>query len=454
MKKILLVILVLSPVLMALGQEKTEEKKFGISFSGFVKNDFFLDTRQTFAPREGHFLLWPSAEVLDYNGDDINAKANLNMLAIQSRITGKISGPDAFGAKTSGVIEGDFFAQATDNINLFRLRHAFIKLNWKNTELLTGQTWNPLFVTGCFPGTVSFNTGTPLQSFARNPQIRLTRTVGDIKIIGALLSQRDYVSKGISGTGATSDYLRNSVVPDLHLQVQYSTKNEDTGTDFLVGAGIAYKTIVPRLSSMAEVTSEVTDSLGNAITITAMKPFSVDEKVSGLTFILYQTLKLKLVTIKLQYRYGENIPDVLAISGFAVKNTLNASTGEQSYTPLKNTTVWWDIHTNGKNIQVGLFGGILMNMGTKEAMSSASNLVYGLGTDIETLLRISPRVIWNSNKFRVALEFEYTSASFADKQVQDPASSVIVPDYDVYHIPISTTTVSNFRTLLSTYYFF
>ncbi len=41
---------------------KTEENKFGVKFSGFVKNDFFYDTRQTVAAREGHFLLWPAAE--------------------------------------------------------------------------------------------------------------------------------------------------------------------------------------------------------------------------------------------------------------------------------------------------------------------------------------------------------------------------------------------------------
>jgi hypothetical protein len=38
-------------------QEK--EPQFGVKISGFVKNDFFWDSRQTVAAREGHFLLWP-----------------------------------------------------------------------------------------------------------------------------------------------------------------------------------------------------------------------------------------------------------------------------------------------------------------------------------------------------------------------------------------------------------
>lgn len=399
-----------------------EEIKFGINFSGYVKNDVFFDSRQTVAVREGHFFLWPSPELLDEDGNDINAKPNLNILAIQSRLRGKITGPDAFGAKTSGLIEGDFFAQANDNINLFRLRHAFIKLNWTNTELLTGQYWNPLFVTGCFPGTVSFNTGTPLQSFARNPQIRLTQKIGGLSIIAAALSQRDYSSRG--AVGPSSSYLRNSGIPDIHLQIHYNIKGT-TGTNILLGAGLAYKTIVPRL------VSEINDTIS----------YKVDEKVSGLTVMGFAKIALKQVTIKLQGRYGENIADVLSISGFAVKEITNAITGESSYTPLKNITFWGEIHSNGKKIQVGVFGGYLKNQGTKETMSSVDNPVYGLATDIESLLRVSPRIIFISNKFKVAGEIEYTSASYGS-------------NYDINYIPANTTTVANARILISTIYSF
>ncbi|MCK5838337.1 MAG: hypothetical protein KAG99_00750, partial [Bacteroidales bacterium] len=124
MKRLVVLPLLLLSNLAIFAQEKSE---FGINFSGFVKNDFFFDSRQTIAAREGHFLLWPSPEALDELGNDINAKTNFNFLAVQSRLKGTISGPDAFGAKTSGMIESDFFAQANDNTNLLRLRHAFIK---------------------------------------------------------------------------------------------------------------------------------------------------------------------------------------------------------------------------------------------------------------------------------------------------------------------------------------
>ncbi len=428
MKRLLLVVLAFLSVATVFGQDEKEGKKFGISFSGFVKNDFFLDTRQTISAREGHFMLWPAAPSLDEIGEDINAKPNLNMLAIQSRLTGKITGPDAFGAKTSGVIEGDFFAQANENINLLRMRHAYVKLAWENTELLTGQTWNPMFVTGCFPGTVSFNTGTPIQSFSRNPQIRVTQRFGNLKVMVAVLEQRDYTSRGPAGV--SSSYLRNAVLPDMHLQLQYAKKNADAGTGFFAAAGMAYKTIVPRLSS-------------NITTLFVTKTYKVDETVSGMSFYVCSNIKLKPVTIKWQYRYGENIPDVLSISGFAVKDVIDQTTGEQSYTPLVNSTFWADIHTNGKQFQAGVFAGMLMNLGTKDAMSDLSNSVYGLGTNIKTLVRVSPRIIFNSGKFRAAMEVEYTAASYGDAD-----------SYDLNYVPATTTDVSNIRVLLSTYYFF
>ncbi len=402
-----------------------DEPNFGIKFSGFVKSDFFFDSRQTIAAREGHFLLWPSSEDLDENGDDINAKSNFNFLAIQSRLKVAISGPDAFGAKTSGVIEGDFFAQGNLNINLLRLRHAFVKLNWTNIEVLAGQYWNPLFVTDCYPGTVSFNTGTPLQSFARNPQIRLTYSMGSFRLTAAALSQRAYVSFGENGP--SSSYLRNSATPDMHLQLQYGSKNDNTGTGFILGGGLAYKSIVPRLKSEIGIAP-------------AEVYYKVNEIVHGFTAIGFTKLTTSPVTIKFEARYGENISDLLAISGFAVKEITNITTGELSYTPLQSMTFWGEVHTNGK-IQFGIFGGILKNLGTKEAMSDPDNDVYGLATDISTLFRISPRVIINSGKTRIAFELEYTSAAYGK-------------DYNEYYIPDNTTTVANLRALLAIYYFF
>ena len=229
------------------------------------------------------------------------------------------------------------------------------------------------------------------------------------------MGQRDYTSRGPDGVN--SSYLRNSSLPDMHLQLQYGNKMVKAG------GGLAYKIIVPRLSS--QVNDEV---------------YKVKETVSGITAIAYTKITTDPVTIKLEARYGENIADVLAIRGFAVKDVKNYSTGELSYTPLRSMTYWGEIHTNGK-VQLGVFGGYCKNLGTKEAMQSADNAVYGLGTDIASLWRISPRLIFNSGKTRLAFELETTTASFGS-------------DFDLNLVAASTSTVTNFRGLIAMYYFF
>lgn len=426
MKKILFSIIFFLPLL-ALAQDDAGSN-FGISFSGFVKNDVFFDTRQTVSAREGHFLLFPANVVEDDNGLDMNDKTNFNMLAVQSRLSGKITGPDAFGAATSGKIEGDFFAQANDNINLFRLRHAFVQLDWGNTQLLSGQYWNPFFVTDCFPGTVSFNTGAPIQPFARNPQIRLTHTVANtLKIMAAALGQRDYASIGTTGH-SSSEYLRNSGIPDLHAQLHLKLGNSNVSV--VAGGGAAYKQILPGLSTAAG--------------------YQTEEKVQGISAIGFLKLKTQALTWKSEVVYGENSTDLLQISGFGVTNVVNAQEAIVEYAPFKTLSAWTDLHSNGEKFQMGIFVGYTQNKGCTEELANIENStsVFGRALNIESVWRVSPRVIFNSGKFRVAAEMEYTTANYADMNA--PASEL----WDTYGAIQKTESVSNMRLLLATYYFF
>lgn len=397
---------VVAIILLLVGGTMAQDANLGIKFSGFVKNDFFFDSRQTVAAREGHFLLWPAAENLDANGEDINAKANFNFLAVQSRLSGKISGPDAFDAKTSGVIEADFFAQSNDNINLLRLRHAYGKLNWENTELLFGQTWHPMFVTGCFPGTISFNTGTPFQPFARNPQLKITHHIGGLKVAATAFSQRDYVSAGGSAL------LRNSSKPAFHLGASFENKGN---VEILAGIGASYQTLVPRL---------VTDM-----------NYVANEKVSGYLTQAYFKVKISKLTFKFEGNYGQNTYDVLGISSFAIQS-MDPNTDHREYLPINSMSVWTDIHTNGSKVQVGIFGGYTKNLGASEPVLG----VIGSRSDIDFVYRFAPRIILNSGKMRFAFEAEYTTAAFG--QIDDMGMIT------------NSTDVSNLRLLLAAYYFF
>ena len=389
MKRFVLFVTALSLFSGLFAQE--EEKKFGIKFSGFVKNDAFFDSRQTVSVREGHFLLYPQPEELDADENDINAVPNFNILAIQTRLKGSISGPDAFGAKTSGAIEGAFFGHTNADINGFRLRHAFMKLKWESTELILGQYWHPFFVTGCFPGVISFNTGVPFQPFSRNPQMRLTKYFGDnLSVMLALQSQRDFTSSG----GSTA--LRNSSIPDLQFQVQYRTKNEEAKTEFLAGAGAGYKILKPELSST------VYDTLGNPVT------YQSEETIGGISGLAFVKYKNAAFTAKVEGVYGQNMTDLLMLGGYAQMDQ-DTTTGIWDYTTLDIMSFWTDIHTNGKKLQAGLFAGYTMNMGSANEFTGGT---FARGTNIEYVYRVSPRVVFISGKTKLALEAEYTTAAY------------------------------------------
>lgn len=205
-------------------QSEQKPPAFGITFSGFVKTDIFYDSRQTVNVREGHYLLYPKGPSLDPAGADVNAQPTFHILSVQTRLAGKITGPDALGAKTSAYLETEFFGTSDADINGFRLRHAYLKLNWPRTELMIGQFWHPMFVTESFPDVVSFNTGAPFQPFNRAPQVRLTQAFGRFSLAATALAQRDFASNGPDGV--TPAYLRNAARPELNLKLQYVSRDE------------------------------------------------------------------------------------------------------------------------------------------------------------------------------------------------------------------------------------
>jgi len=414
--------------MLCLSQAKPDEPKYGISFSGFLKSDFFYDTRENATIREGHFLLYPKEKSLDADGKDINAKSSFNFLSIQSRLTGKISAPDAFGAKTSGVLEADFFGNenaAFVDANGFRLRHAFVKLNWEKTELLAGQYWHPFFIPGCFSGVVSFNTGVPVQPFSRNPQVRITHKLGKLSIAGVLSAQRDFTSP----QGSAS--LRYSNIPDLTAVLSFESKNEEAKTEILAGAAIDYKVLQPTLTTTNGANTYITD-----------------EKVSGLSVTGFLKYKNQFFTYKAQGLYGQNLFDLTMLGGYTVESVIDANKNTVSYTTINNMAVWSEIQTNGSKVQLGLWAGFTKNLGSKNPI-----LNYGVtdatarGSNIKSVFRVAPRIVLIQGKLNFATELEYTMAAYATKE-----NGVL--NRDKFGVIFNSEKVSNLRILLALIYNF
>ncbi len=396
-----------------------DEPKFGIKFGGFVKTDILWDSRQTENIREGHFLLYPKPELPDPDGNDINAKASFNFLSIQTRLRGDITGPDALGAKTSGAIEGEFFGMIDSDINGFRLRHAYVKLNWKTTELLVGQFWHPMFITSCFPEVVSFNTGAPFLVFSRNPQIRITQNLGSFRLILSALSQIDFKSTGPDGPN--SKYIRNAAVPSMGANFEWSKKDSETGTDFLVGVAGNFKRLVPDMQS---------DS-----------GYKTTEGINSASGMVYGKLGFRKVTAKAAVLIGQSMFDYTMIGGYAETQYIDNDQGFVTYENFSTLSSWAEVMTMGKKMQVGLFLGYSKNLGTGDILRDNVKYYYARGYNIAHLYRISPRFVYNIGKLRIAPEIEYTVAAYGKTNYLDGA--VLDPE-----------PVGNFRFLLGVFYFF
>ncbi len=363
---------------------KTSKKKINIHTHGFIKSDYWYDSRQVVYARDGLFTLFPKGVVLDNKGNDINAIPSFNYSAITSRLNFKIDGLKAFGASTFAFIEADFSGMSNVSINTFRLRHAYLELDWKKSSLLLGQYWHPMFVSEVFPTVISLNTGAPFQPFIRSPQIRYTYRLKQLKIIAVALSQRDYSSKGPLGRSYT--YLSNGLIPNLHLQIQYHKGKH------LLGIAIDYKSLRPRL---------ITDS--NIITKSRVNSKAV------MAFYKYKTSK---VEFKTKVIYGENMTEDLMLGGYAVTN-IDTATDRRNYSPTRDLFVWTNIIYHKKfkhfSLRPSLFIAYAKNLGT---LSNTTNIFYATAPNIDKMYRIAPSISVKSGNTMFAFEWEYTSAFY------------------------------------------
>ena len=399
-------------------EKKEEDKTIKISWSGYVKYDAFFDSRQVLAAREGHLMLWPKAPEYDENGNDINASPNFNFLAIQTRLKTAISGPDALGAKTSAMIEAEFFGHTDADINGYRLRHATINLDWEKSGLMMGQFWHPMFALECFPGTVSFNTGMSFAPFSRNPLIKYYYKLNNLKLAITAYSERDFSSKNINGI-ASPDYIRNSKTPGLNVHLNYTKSNKDKNTSVSTGIIGNWHSMLPELKTSANyITKQLVESYCGAV---------------------YLNLKLRPINFKISGVYVENSSGIMMPGGYAVHRIIDPVNQEKDYVPTRNIAGWIDISTTSKKWQPGIFAGYNKNLGTAKSIIDKPG---GHGVNIAYIYRISPRLNYYINNLQFAAELDITAAAFGDNTYSDKA------------IPLNAKEVINYRVIFGAYYHF
>ena len=389
------------------------EKEWDVNLFGIIRTDYIFDSRKSATVREDNLNLYPLDEMLDSNGTDLNAVNQSNFLSITSRLGVKVKGPNVWGAKMSGTLEGDFFGNTDASIGLLRLRHAYVNMDWSKTSLTMGQTWYPTFIPEVFPGVANFNTGIMFNPFGWASQVKLKQNFTK-EFSGALTAykEREFTAPG---PGTQNSASINSVLPSLNAVLQYKSKN------VLLGLGVEYKSMQP-----------LTVSANNIAT---------KEKVNSSSIFGYAKYSNDKFHIKAYGISGGNLNNLVMLGGFT---GTTSATGIQSYDPTKTTAFWLDIASNGKSIAPGLFFGTTKNNGSDTAAGTAAQ-IYARGISgtriIDNVWRVSGRVDFKKNKFRVSPELEYTTATWGDADLFAKATT-------------NKKDVANFRAMISCAYSF
>jgi hypothetical protein len=270
-----------------------------------------------------------------------------------------------------------------------------------------------------FPRVVSFSAGAPFHPMSRNPQVRFQYKLRSLKLIGVLLSQRDFTSTGPDGPG--SQYLRNAGIPNAHLQIHYGSDSSIVSA----GVGIDYKKLIPELF-VKNVRGEI---------------LSTRQSVASTSMVGFLNFRARNLSLRTQGVYAQNGYDLLMLGGYAERGIVNGETGEKVFSNLAAASVWADMQSNRGTVRGGLFAGTTTNLGS--ARSITGNL-YSRGTDVLTIYRIAPRLIYLIEPLSVSLEAEYTMAKYGLANGNGKGKGKVV----------SGTAVSNFRSVLSLKYSF
>ena len=407
---------------MFIGGAKAQEKPT-FKFYGFVRNYACYDTRESMTSNSEQFYYMPKDISLDANGNDINAQPNMMLLSITTRLGLNVSGLNFLGSKTSAKIEADFAGFGTSN-TVLRIRQAYAKMEWEHNHLLVGQAWHPI-MGDMIPDVFSLETGAPFTPFSRTPQLRYDYVNKGVTLTATALYQFQYTSYGPDG--ASFNYARNAVVPEIYLQAMYKNGG------FQAGAGIDILTIKPRQSyTIKEIQNEtyyvpaydetgapVLDGNGNQTFLPVnqskevTKTYKCNEApVVSFTPTLFASYKADRWGIKGRVTYAQNAAHLSMISGYAVTGI--KENGEQEYSTLNSIGGWIDATYKQPlkkgNLLFCCFAGYTKNLGCEKDIVGA---IYMRGEkNMDYMWRIAPSILYTHNALQVGVEYNPTTVGY------------------------------------------
>jgi hypothetical protein len=386
-----LVALLFSTTAIAADSTKVAPKQepYEMEVYGFVRNDFTFDSRKTLASVGELFSFIPMDNQLNSMGEDLNAVPSSRLLAVVSRLGFNFKSPTFNGMFINAKIETDFCG-AGANYNMFRIRHAWVGLNWKHHQLLAGQSWHPMSG-DLLPSIVSLNTGAPFNAFSRAPQVRYNAKINAVTLSAAAIYQLQYTAPGPKGN--STEYQVFGGMPEMYIGVTYAANG------LKVGLGGEFMSLRPRTT--AEVNGETV---------------KVNETVNSISTQLFAQYSGKNFTAAAKSIYGQNTGHLLMMSGYGYYGTKEDGYS-RNYAPLTQSSTWLTLayHTAREkhNVRATVLGGYMKNFGAKHDLDG----VYVRGYDnIDQIFRVAPSIQYLYKGLVLGVEYEYTGVMYGTPQ--------------------------------------
>ena len=356
-----------------------QDKAVKAEIYGFVRNYFTYDSRSCVQSNEGLFNMLPNDVNYASNGDDLNAIPSVRFLSMTTRLGLNVAGPEIWGAKSTAKIESDFCGASSGTAFNLRIRQAYTKLAWEQSDLLVGQAWHPMSG-DLMPEVFSLATGAPFNPFNRSPQVRYNYApVKGLSFTAAALYQYQYGSVGLDGK-TSNTYSRNALVPELFVGVTTKGKHL-TG---MLGANVS--TIAPRVTA------------NNML---------VDERLTSYSFMASGSLKVEDLSVRAKAVYGQNTSHMQQPTGFGIVET--SDNGVNNYENMQLGSAWITM-MYGKKLRYGFFAGWMKNYGS--AGEDFTNLVVRNNAGMDQAYRFSPIVTYKVENMQIGLEYEHTAAAY------------------------------------------
>lgn len=386
-----------------------------IDLIGYLKVDLFSDTREGLFIRDGHSYLFPLKKECPCNGD-IHKFGDYDIVAIETNFGFKVKGPAVWNTQeTYALLTADFWGTRDIFLNDYRLKQGYVRFIWKDRDLTVGHTFNGFFVEDCYPGTIAYNFGDPLESQICVPQIMYRDRSLPVKMRFVAAMEIDSPSFGPIGYSTT--YIRDSYMPHMTFDMRVGDEQR------FLGAAIDVKRLVPRLT---------TDALCR-----------VHESVVGVSAQIYGEIFAGDCKIQSKIWYGENLTELGYLNGFAVRS--ERPDGSRTYAPLRCITWWLDASRTEGVLRPGALVGFTYNLGAGHALridpSTNEPTVYATSPHAQYAIKIMPRVRLSYEHVMWGFECEYSQARYG--VMNDFAR--VVPTQSPVH---------NVRLDFAAYYFF